>query len=691
MSTGRRKTEQLYGPKKLAKHSNQRYSSFKFIAFRCSTLLISAMAFTGQAQVPVFDWVRSAGGSGYDSCRDVVASSDGSIYVTGEFSGSVDFDGPGINGQGGELTSVNYSDLFVARYQSNGTLLWVRSADGADGYGISAIDDGGVYVTGSFGGSIDFDGPGINGQGGELTSMGSADLFVARYQSNGTLLWVRSAGGTDSDVGLDITAGNDGSASVTGYFHESADFDGPNINGQGGEVTSMGSADIFVARYDSNGTLLWVRSAGGNNAPPDEQEFGDSGHGITAASDGSVYVIGDFLNAADFDGLGVNGQGGEVSGQWYDVFVARYDSTGALLWVRSINGSGGNSGLGIATASDGSFYVTGIFFATTDFDGPNANGLGGEITSLANSADIFLARYDGNGILLWVQGAGGNNWDESIGLATSSNGSVYVTGLFEAAADFDGSGTTGQGGEVTGTGPDDIFLARYNSDGSLIWVHSAGGVGHDHSYGVAASNDGSIYVTGYFEATADFDGPANGQGGEVTSMGKHDFFLARYTEGPSIEEIPIPTLVCWPCLPLGDPFTIYVRDIIERIIDVDDRSLPISDVLITSVTSDEPELSAYDKTRRDIIIASDCRSVQLTTEANLRGNGRVYTLNMEIIDARGNIGTASHQVHMTHHRGIPAIVDRPAYTVDGCNLGKRNVEVQRVYEFQNRLLEQSSF
>lgn len=652
--------------------------SLGFITLVCLALLMTATVSMGQSDVPTLDWVRSTGGTSQavDSGRTVATAGDGSVYVTGSFTGTqlgsltgVDFDGPAINGQGGELTGLVPGELtyYLAHYDSTGNFLWVRSADGSpemSGSGVATASDGSVYVTGYFAFDADFDGPGTTGQGGEVTDSG---MFLAHYDSNGTLLWVQSTGGGYSAWGSAITVADDGNVYVTGHFHGTADFDGPGTNGQGGEVTSIGGRDIFLARYDSNGTLLWVRSAGGSSD--------NSGMAVATASDGSVYVTGHFKGTADFDGAGTNGQGGEVTSlsSHTEIFVARYNSNGALIWVRSAGGSSHDTGYGIDVAG-GYVYVTGSFADTADFDGPGVNGQGGEV-SAQWLQDIFVARYDSNGTLIWVRGAGGNGSDRGYSITAPTNGSVYLTGVIMGpTADFDGPGVNGQGGELSATDGDwSLFVARYNSFGSLIWVRNPDG-GHSSGYGINIATDGSVYVAGNFSGSVDFDGPsATGLGGEVTSMSASDMFVVRYTQGPSIHKIPLPILVCWFCLRQpADLTTIYVRDIIERVIDVDGRRLPLSDVVIAGVSSDEPEFGSGDMTPRDIVIAEDCQSVQLATEAQPRGNGRVYTIELGVIGRKGNVATATHEVHMTGRKGVSAVGDSVDYTVEGCSLGREH-------------------
>ena len=131
---------------------------------------------------------------------------------------------------------------------------------------------GNSYVTGFFNDMATF-GPGEPNET-TLTSAGSGDIFVAKYASDGVLLWVKQAGGTDPDffdLGFGITTDGQGNSYVTGRFADTATF-GP---GEPNEttLTDAGTGDIFVAKYASDGNLVWVKRA----IAPEQ----DQGRGIT--------------------------------------------------------------------------------------------------------------------------------------------------------------------------------------------------------------------------------------------------------------------------------------------------------------------------------------------------------------------------------------------------------------------------
>ena len=455
-------------------------------------------------------WAKRAGGSNYDIGYGVTALSDNSTVVTGKFGGIATF-GPGETNQ--TILIANGSDLFVAKNNSDGTLAWVKRAEGGfnfeDPAEVTALSDNSTVVTGPFGSSATF-GPGEINQT-VLTSAGSGDIFIARYNPGGTLAWAKSAGGLSPDLGYGITTLSDNSTVVTGCFAGSATF-GP---GEPNEtvLTSVGSYDIFIARYNPDGTLAWAKSAGG---------FGwDESWGITAISDNSTVVTGNFRSGAIF-GQSEPNETALYSAGYDDIFIARYNADGTLAWAKSAGGASIDEGLGITTLSDNSTVVTGSFYDTATFGPLEPN----QTVLTASGEDIFIARYNPNGTLAWAKRAGGTGSEEGIGIATLSDNSTVVTGNFLGSVSTFGQGEMNET-VLTSAGSWDIFIARYNPNGTLAWAKCAGGTDIEVDYGITALSDDSTVVAGRFNNSATF-GPGEPNETILTSAGADDIYIARF-------------------------------------------------------------------------------------------------------------------------------------------------------------------
>ena len=412
------------------------------------------------------------------------------------------------------------------------TTNWVAHAGASAfdpaGFGIAALPDGSSVVTGSFVGTAVFGA----GEAGEvdLVDAGGGDIFVAKYDATGALAWAKRAGGVAApggfgDVGKSVAAMADGSVVVTGYFWDVATFG----QGEPGEVTisSGGSGwDVFVARYNANGTLAWARSAGGASSGY------DFGRGIAVSPDGCIFVTGQFSGTAVFGSgepqqTSLVGNATSTTGIPEDMFLARYLPDGTLAWAKTwVAGPGGGLGWSVAAGPDGDAFLAGFFSDSTTLGSGEAN----ETTLLPAAGsirDIYVARYNSDGTLNWARRAGGALVQEAFGIAATSEGSILVTGYFGF-----GSATFGPGelGEVTlqsAGGNGDVFVARYNPDGTLAWAHRAGGTADEYGRAVAAAPDGGAFVTGNFSQTATF-GVGEASETTLTAVGPIDMFVAKY-------------------------------------------------------------------------------------------------------------------------------------------------------------------
>ena len=373
---------------------------------------------------------------------------------------------PGPDANTGRINA--YESVLESNQQSpgGGNLIWAKRAGGSnpnseEGNGVTTLSDNSIVATGYFFSPATF------GQGEPnqtiLISSGFSDIFIARYNPNGTLAWAKSAGGPNIDEGYEITALSDNTTVVIGYFRESATFGQGEMNET--VLTSDGLYDIFIARYNPDGTLAWAKRAGGTS--------GERSSGITTLSDNSTVMTGYFADSSTF-GPGEPNQTILTSAGMADIFIARYNPNGTLAWVKSAGSSSGSDfGGGITTLSDNSTVVTGNFLDSATF-GP------GEInqTVLASAGfdDVFIARYNPDGTLAWAKSAEGAGADFGCEITALSGNSTVTTGSFQSSTTF-GPGEPNQT-VLTANGTEDIFIARFNSDGTLSWAKNTGAL-HD--------------------------------------------------------------------------------------------------------------------------------------------------------------------------------------------------------------------
>jgi len=450
-------------------------------------------------------WARTWGGPGNDFGSSLAADNSGSVYVTGSFSGTVDFDP-----DGGDTHTCNGGfDIFLSKFDSSGNFKWAHTWGGAgsdEGFGVAVDGSGNVYVTGRFAGAVDFD----PGGGDPHTSNGARDAFLSEFDSSGNFKWARTWGGPGWDEGCGVATDGSDAVYITGYFYGTADFE----PGGGDPHTSNGQDDVFLSKFDSSGNFKWARTWG-------EFEF-DLGFAVAADDSGNVYITGTFCQTVDFD---PSGGDPHTSNGSYDVFLGKFDSSGNFIWARTWGGWGSDKGYGIAVDGSGNVYVTGSFEGKIDFDPDDVNE---DPRTSEGSLDVFLSKFDSWGNFEWARTWGGPEPDCGHGVATDDSGSVFVTGVFEGTVDFDPGG----GDPHTSGGPYyDAFLSKSDSSGAFEWARTWGGWAGDEGVGVATDVFGNAYTTGCFVETVDFapsDPPCNAYPDEHDSYDNYDAFLTKH-------------------------------------------------------------------------------------------------------------------------------------------------------------------
>ncbi|MFA6545189.1 MAG: immunoglobulin domain-containing protein [Limisphaerales bacterium] len=435
----------------------------------------------------VVPWATSGGGDGSDVGNGIAVDAAGNSYVAGYFTSTATF---GTN----TLVSAGNTDTFITKQDSNGQLLWARRA-GGPGYdaarGIAVDATGNCYVTGAYEGEATFGGTTLT----NTSPTSYSDVFLAKYDSAGGLVWARSTGVEFADdEGAAVAVDGAGNVLVTGRSVLDTFA--------GAALTNSGR--VFVAKYTGAGVEVWARKAGsysGGNL--------DAGTGIAADSVGNVFVSGVFYSpVAAFGADTLTNRGNS------DMFLAKFDAVGTLQWVRQAGGAGEDSANGVAVAADGSAYLAGATFGTAAFSGTN-------VASLAGAAsDAFIAKYAGNGGVLWVRQMGGSGLSAAHGVAVDAAGTVHVTGYFSGGATF---GTNTLGGI---SGSYDAFLTRLDANGVFAFAQQAGGpdLSGDFGLGVGADAAGNSYIAGYFSGTS------SAGGSPLPSRGAEDVLVARFNQ-----------------------------------------------------------------------------------------------------------------------------------------------------------------
>lgn len=412
-------------------------------------------------------------------------------------------------------------------------------------YDITTDDNNNFILTGNFYGQLSL-------PSGDYETNGQSDVLVAKYDQNGLFQWAHAFGGSSNDMVLGVDTDSAGNVYVTGYFTGNVNF------GNANSLTARGSNDIYLAKIDSDGTLIWAKQAGGAHADLARAITVDATGNITLAaryttsgtfgnqeliaegdtdiaiarynnsgslqwavttggradvqaydidmdSNGNLYVTGQFNNTATFGSTNLSSDG------YYDVFLTKVNNTGEIQWAKKSGGSYSESAYGLVIDKQDNIYITGFFSGSASFGMHDVQSYGAD--------DMFLAKYNANGTALWANNGGSSAWDYGRDLTINKRGNPVVVGDFSGEATF-GSQTTlnARGGEYD----TDIFMIEYGPNGEVIISESIGGTSNNFGYGVTADNNHNVYISGAFFGMMSLEGT------DYRSNGENDILIARY-------------------------------------------------------------------------------------------------------------------------------------------------------------------
>ena len=323
-----------------------------------------------------FRWANTWGGFGYyQTGYDISIDNSDNVYVIGMYIGNCDFDpGPGEDIQ---PSHSDYYDAFLSKFATNGDYIKAVTWGGPGvEYGLSVINDipGNTYVSGIFSDTCDFDpGPGF----ATKSPVGYYDAYVCKYDWTGDFNWVGAYGGTSLEFPEDIITDSSSNLFITGYFYYTTDLD-PGVTQD--LHTSNGGPDIFLSKLDSNGLYEWGYTWG-STEPED-----DDGLVLVLDEAENILITGIFKGNVDFDPT--YEEDFHYADRFSDFYLCSYTNDGIYQWSKAWRGIYADLASDIKL-HDGSYYMTGYFGQTIDFD-PDT-GLD-EFTA-AGYLDAFLLRY----------------------------------------------------------------------------------------------------------------------------------------------------------------------------------------------------------------------------------------------------------------------------------------------------------
>lgn len=386
----------------------------------------------------VIPWTRQIGPTVDDRNKAIASDSNGNIYIAGSTDASLD--GTNVGGQ----------DVFVAKYDRNGARVWVKqfgstALDSGEGVALDSL--GNVYVVGFTHGIL----PGYTTRGT------GADGFIAKFDNNGSRLWINQIITSTGDVARSIAIDNSNNIFIGGYTQFTAT-----------------QFQLYVSKYNSGGILQWREQL------PEIRDV----YSVTTDGAGHVYASG--MTNGSFDGNTNLGS--------FDSYVVKFNgSTGAKIWSDQYGTASDDMGSGVITDSLNNVYVTG--FAAASLDGqPHSGGY-----------DIYIRKYNSSGVWLWTQQFGSATHDYGFGINVDSSNNIYVSGVTL--------------GDIAGTqGANDAYLVKYNSAGTTRqWINQFGSGGSDEAYNVTVTGS-NVFVVGLTDTGLD----------GITNAAPQELFVVKF-------------------------------------------------------------------------------------------------------------------------------------------------------------------
>lgn len=397
--------------------------------------------------------------------------------------------------------SVSIGFLFVLNFVNAQTPQWewIKSPQSAhvnSSKDITTDTEGNVYLTGSF------TSPTLTFGDVTLTNSGGGQaIFLAKYDSSGNTLWAKAFTGDNFlsfDEGMNVATDAENNVYINGYFRSSSlNFDSVILNNNSTGTNNS----IFIAKFDSEGGLLWVKSTQGRG-------YSTNTYGLEVDSGGNVVMAGTFETSITF---GTTTYTNSEYGT-YGTFLVKYDPAGNIIWSRGLPAYTGGQCLAIDDANN--IYTAGKYIGS-----PSYNVVIG--STAQSGAGVFFVKYDSSGNAIWVKTV--NKGLNVMDMALDSAGNIISTGDFTLPIVFDDIQLTSNNGT-------DMFIVKHDNNGNALWADSAGGIMEDKGSKVATDSQDNIYLSGNFKSNITFGSI------ELTATANYKpVFIAKYnSDGDNI-------------------------------------------------------------------------------------------------------------------------------------------------------------
>ena len=438
-----------------------------------------------------YQWAETSGGLSLDEGLDVTTDASGNIYTCGYYDSDTAF-------FGSSTTVINtvqlgfgnpYEEIFLAKYNANGDIQWAVTGGSEHNDRASAVavdGSGNVYIAGIFSDTATLGGQTL------ITRANTQSAFLAKFDPNGSMQWVRTGGGNGGNgqtFAYTLDVDDAGNCYMGGYFVTQAIFNGTTYNPPSG-YTQTG----YVVKYNTSGDFQWFERISGVRIDRGKEDYGVNDLVLHPNGNGFA-VTGTYQQAVNFESdLTETASPGNRE----NIYLAWYGTDGVPAWARSVEDapvliSTPPDVNELAVHSDGSIYMAGNVKYSLDFGGGTVIAI--DTSNWNSDPDIFLAKFDNTGSTQWVVQEGLDEKDECRAVALDDAGNVYITGTYQEQMTI--------GSTTLEYGNSSVFIAKYNAQGSPQWAHGESqSLAELHSLTVPATDQ--VLILGFQYLYAEF-------------------------------------------------------------------------------------------------------------------------------------------------------------------------------------------
>ncbi|MGB1039594.1 MAG: SBBP repeat-containing protein [Flavobacteriales bacterium] len=373
----------------------------------------------------------------------------------------------------------------IGNYNSNFSLIidpWVTY------YGGSMYDRGNDLYNDSYGNlyvvGVTRSSAGISTPGSFKSVIGNnQEGFITKFSPSGARIWATYLGGSEYDYLQSVTVDKNNFVYVTGYTRSDTGFAtvGSHKDTITPATTSGFATDAFLVKFSALGLRVWGTYYGGT--------AGDYGYEVVTDTSSNVYIVGRTSSTSGIATTGAHQTTLIVSsfGSGSDAFLAKFSSSGNLIWGTYYGGEASEQGYGLGVDKNNNVFIGGSTSSTINIAtlGSHQSALG--LNTMGNpTTDAFLAKFNTSGTRIWGTYIGGEGYDIGNSLAIDTNDNIYVSGRTSGSV---GVGTISSSGsfQTASGGGQDAFLAKFNQSGTRLWSTYYGGSSSDYSYAVAVN------------------------------------------------------------------------------------------------------------------------------------------------------------------------------------------------------------